>query len=256
MNRLLRKRAEEAPEKEEPKQDEPVTTVKETVQQRRIREYADDHRSEIWRSDESAPERFRDLRPIEGEYDLDDFLVPQLISGSRFSGHSVHWSNYTTFLKLYGDQPGVFNLDGGYDAYGVAVRLADISKDMLNTLLSMDQYASLDDEEVARVELEAISDAWEDWGRHDFLRAIEREFPDKEAEIDAMTDTDLLELFETLRQRLGAQWVHETGNRSYIDVDRIAETCKAADIPSRPAPKRVKPEPEEYPEEEAPEDTE
>jgi hypothetical protein len=258
---ILRKRAAEPKVEEAPDKDvDQIEAIKDTLIQSQVREYAQDHRAEIHRSEKSAPDRFRDLIPIRDDFSMDDFLVPTLLSGSKFSGNSVHHSNYRTFIRLYGDVPGVYPVIGGHDSFGIALKLGLITEEILETLRSMDDYASLDDEEVSKTETAAIVEAWEDWGRHDFIRALESEYPHREMAIDSLSDEDLLNLFETLRKRIGAEWVHETGNRSFIDVEPIAHVCMEEDLPTVPEddeePVEEDPLPEEVKEPEEPTDLE
>jgi hypothetical protein len=197
----------------------------------KVREYAALHRDEVYRSEVPLPERFRDLKTIAGKINMQDFLVPKLLSGSNFSGSSVHVSNYDVFLREFRDIAGVHTIVGGHDAFGIALRLDSITEEIYDALSKLDEYPSLDDDATGEVEREAIQEAWRDWARFDFLRALEEAFSEDEADIDALDDDQLQALFEILKARANAEWVHETGNRAYIDIARIVATATAADLP-------------------------
>jgi hypothetical protein len=102
------------------------------------------------------------------------------------------------------------------------------------------------------VEREAIEDAWLDWARYDFVKALEDHLGDEAgAQIDAMTDEQVMELFTTLRKQINAEWVFEPGGKAYINVDQIAAEAEAADLPDAPKGNR---EEEAPPAEDEPDD--
>jgi len=65
-----------------------------------------------------------DVRPIKGtEAALTDYFEPSYMGGSDYSGGSVEVSNHKVFLEEFGDLPGVHEIHGDFDMYGVAIRL-------------------------------------------------------------------------------------------------------------------------------------
>ena len=75
-----------------------------------------------------------DPKHVEGQFYLEKrlrdkellrstYLIPDLMVGSDYAGSDVEKSNYRSFLREYGKWTGVHALYGGYDTYGVAIRL-------------------------------------------------------------------------------------------------------------------------------------
>jgi hypothetical protein len=108
---------------------------KDNAQQKRVREFAQDHREQVYQATVARPDRFRDLVPQAGEVSMDDYLVPAMVCFTEFSGDATHRSNYTSFLGDFEGQPGVLKLTGAHGSIGLALRLGDISKPMLKVLV-------------------------------------------------------------------------------------------------------------------------
>jgi hypothetical protein len=193
-------------------------------------EYLNDHRKDVVQALEAEPTHFQDIRPYEGPLKGDLFYIPGSMSGSSFSGGSVEVSNYRSFMRKFEDTPGVFPIKGGHRSFGVAIRIGDMSNEILDTLEALDDYAAIDDADVSAVEEEAKAEAWEDWARSDFKAKLVEAFPDKEEEIDEMSDHQIKSIFETLLDRSGAYWSEDSGNSPFIDLDRVVNVATPEDF--------------------------
>jgi hypothetical protein len=196
-----------------------------------VMDYVEQHRELVFISDKEVPERFGDLRPLEGVSSVDPgaFLVPDTLSGSQQGKDSVTVSNYRVFVKRYAEVEGVFPIRGDQGSFGIAIRISAITAEMLDDLVAIEGYPALDDEEVAKVQHEDIDAAWDDWARYDFIRALEDRFPDAGEMIDGLDDDQTRELFDRIRRSIGADWI-EDGGSVFIDVDRVAEGVTLQDL--------------------------
>ena len=85
------------------------------------------------------------------------FVLPALMQGSDYSGGSIQRSNKRSFLKKYEKTEGVYEVYGGYNTYGVAIRL-DIyeSKEIKDVFDALENYPLIDDEDHTQ-----LKDEWE-----------------------------------------------------------------------------------------------
>jgi len=139
-------------------------------------------------------------------------------SGSDYAGDYVTVSNHRVWLR---DLGGV-DVYGGYGTYTVFVREGARTEEMDDALEGMEDYAVLDEDDATDVEMEAQDDAWENWARADYQRALIARFPDREEEVWSLDDEALRGNFDETREREALDWINETGNRAWIDVERVA----------------------------------
>lgn len=191
-----------------------------------------------------------DLRTIkDAEAALTDYFEPNYMGGSDYSGGSVEVANHRVFLEEFGDLPGVHETHGDFDSYGLAIRLDCITPAMIEVFEGLDNYPVIDEEAMSAVEREAQDEAWDNWVRHDYERALvaalnedqenttdqAHEFRDGclcrdclEEAIDRLED--LRSIFEKVASRINLYWVNETGNSATIDLDRIVAATTMADL--------------------------
>lgn len=161
------------------------------------------------------------------------YYVPELLSGSDYSGCSVTLANYREFLAKYGKFPGVFSLVGGYGTYAVAIRadvicgkLTGARADILETLRKLENYPCIDDESVSRVEMEAEHECWGSYGARDFAdhvgELLARLFGAgdilDDLDILAASDDTLSELYQELCVLSNDYPEHEMGGGVYFPM--------------------------------------
>lgn len=152
------------------------------------------------------------------------FLMPSLMSGSDYNGGSVNLSNKRSFLKLYGEVEGVYEVEGGYNTYGIVIRLDvyESNADIKKILDELDNYPLVDEEDHSALENEwdceymtdiLIPDLISNIDLETYIHDYEKLLEDKEAlehlAWDGMNDLSL-------------QMGHET-NSSYL---RSEDTSK------------------------------
>jgi hypothetical protein len=106
------------------------------------------------------------------------FIIPKYLSyGDYDLSTAIERSNYSVFLDKYGDMEGVYEVTGGYNSRGIALRLDSVDKDdMFDTFLGLEEYPILDEDHHSGLEHEMVEEAWENYGYDDLARALEREF--------------------------------------------------------------------------------
>ena len=178
------------------------------------------------------------------------FVLPAYLSGSDYSGGSVTVSNHRLFIEEFGELEGVHNVYGGYSSYGVAIR-ADVwnggsdqsdctwygaDEDVASCnvedgpcphqirewLKSIEDYPVADEDDLGQVEMEAQDEGWESWAESDFVREIEKLFPEDIDDIDVTESGKFRCWFEDLREAANVYWENETGNNAHVDVERVA----------------------------------
>ncbi len=161
------------------------------------------------------------------------YIIPELLSGSDYSGCSVTKANYNVFLDTHKDQLGVsmWTLFGGHGTYGIAIDRKNLTEDMQADLDSLEDYCRLSDDEVCQVEYDAENEAWENYIRSDFESALKKKFVPADEEytggieekIDNASSDTLWELFHDAMEKSNTYFEHETGGSVYVDIERVVE---------------------------------
>ena len=191
-----------------------------------------------------------DVRSIrDAEAALTDYFEPNYMGGSDYSGGSVEVANHKVFLEEFGDLPGVHEIHGDFDTYGVVIRLDCITPRMFEVFDGLDNYPVIDEEAMSEVEREAEDEAWDNWVRHDYERALvaalneDDEYATDKAHgsregclcQDCLEEAigkveDLRSVFEEVASRINVYWTNETGNSATIDVGRIVAATTLVDL--------------------------
>jgi hypothetical protein len=179
------------------------------------------------------------------------YILPDLLTGSDYSGSAVERSNYQTFLDAFGDLPGVHPVGGDFGSYGVAIhrktyqlaRRADADglrdshhdtiarlAEMYETLTALEDYPVLDDDAYCELEREWQDEAWDFYARGDYLKALAERISDgaEEHNIDAtiewldVDDGLIRQTFETVADDAGIYWEMENSS-TWIDAAQVAQ---------------------------------
>lgn len=161
------------------------------------------------------------------------YFVPELLSGSDYSGSSVTLANYREFLAEFDKLPGVFPLVGGCGTYAVAIRadvlcgeLSGRRAELLETLEALTDYPCIDEESVSEVENEAEHECWASYGARDFAdhvgELIARLFGAgnilDDLDIPAAGDDTLSELYRALCELSNDYPEHEEGGGVFFPM--------------------------------------
>jgi hypothetical protein len=180
---------------------------------------------------------------------LTDYFEPNYMGGSDYSGGSVEVANHKVFLEEFGDLPGVHEIHGDFDTYGVVIRLDCITSRMVAVFTALSNYPVICEEVLSDVEREAEDEAWDNWVRRDYERAVvaalnedeeyasdqPHEFRDGCLCQDCLREAiggleDLRSVFKQVASRINVYWSNETGNSATVNVERIAAATTLADL--------------------------
>lgn len=159
-----------------------------------------------------------EVRP-DGRYE-----VPDLLSGSDYSGCLVQRSNHDVWRETFADGEDQWwcSVIGGYCTYAIVIDMEAITDDAREFLDALEGYCIADDDHHSNMEMEAQSEAWESWTRRDFIQALEKRFDAEDLDV-AADKIALFELFYETSDRIGEYWVNEQGSDMYINVDKIVK---------------------------------
>jgi hypothetical protein len=181
------------------------------------------------------------------------YIMPDLLSGSDYSGGAVERSNHRAFINAFGHLPGIHAVYGGHGTYAIAVsvrmyRLSMVASpysglSILRTLAEMYEALSalqgddpvIDDEALREVERELQDEAWDHCVRKDYLTALEGRLEDLAAENDidaaiewrSIDDGEIRRVFEIAAADAGVYW-EKDGADYWIDAEKAAA---ATDFP-------------------------
>lgn len=167
--------------------------------------------------------------------DARDILMPEHMVGGDYSGDSSTRANYTSFMAEFGEVPGVIAIYGSHGSYAVGIRIEAVNEEMVEILEKLQDYPIIDEEKMSEVESEWENEAWENWARSDFRRALTRKFPAREDDIDEFFDNEgedfdtVWALFEDARERSNTDWRTEHSGM-HIDIDRVVAAVDEEDL--------------------------
>jgi hypothetical protein len=160
------------------------------------------------------------------------YLVPALLSGSDYSGSLVQKSNHKSFSETFADGENKWWADapGGHSTYAVVIDMQAVPEDkeeeVAEFLNALSDYPLADESLHSEMEMEAQNEAWEDWGRKDFRKAIEATYEvdlDKaEEELgEEVLNRKLSDLFYKASDKANEYWANEQGDSMWIDMERV-----------------------------------
>lgn len=192
---------------------------------------------------------------LQSDDPADNWWMPNLTSGSDYSGTLVHRANCTSVMEHASEcehcRDRVVEVCGGAGSFGVAVRGDVECPDLFGMFDALADYPVLDDDAHSALEAEAEAEAWENWACADFVCALQRRIDDPEDPAfldsealgrDAEIDDDLTcgdlgwdaagtaadypavnYVFDCARVAANEYWENESGDSIYIDVAKCAE---------------------------------
>lgn len=89
-----------------------------------------------------------------------------------------------------------------------------------------DDYAILDEERLSEMEAAETVEAWEDWARTDYVRALCKRFGAEEA--DSINPEDVKTVFDSAASAASVYWIQDERSMS-IDVGKVAEATELDD---------------------------
>jgi len=161
------------------------------------------------------------------------YLLPALLGGSDYSGSLVERSNYKAFSELFSDGFDEWwtNAPGGHGTFAVLIDMQsvpeEVETEVAEFLNALHDYPLADYDLHSEMEMEAQSEAWENWAKKDFTRALEKEF---DVDLDGVSDEAIFGLFRVGMDRANVEWVNESGDSMYIDIKRIVAKISEEDL--------------------------
>jgi hypothetical protein len=181
--------------------------------------------------------RETDVWPAPGKIVL---LVPSSLSGSNYgSGDLTTRINHDLFLEDFGDRADVVDVSGPQRAYGVGILADSEDDDLRRALEGLEQYPLYAEDRHYAHEQDAEIASWEGYARREYLSRLTDRAPDVATEelLDLLESFDVEEgetdpvydLFETVRERAGMEWLTE-GQDRVVDVEKVAAATDLDDV--------------------------
>jgi hypothetical protein len=162
--------------------------------------------------------------------DEEPWSILEYATGSDYSGSLVEVSNYNGLCELLeehhpdGSEPVVWcRTHGGHGTFGLLVRYELLADEVREAIDALEDYPLLDDEAHSQLECEAQGEAWENWARRDFERALSsamgvEDFPE-------MGSDTAHGLFDTAAEAANCYWENQSGGDMYVDIARVVKQC-------------------------------
>lgn len=150
-----------------------------------------------------------------------------------YDASSLHRSNYRTFSDTYSQE--LLLADG--DGEGLSLDVRFITAEMLEDILSLENYPLLSEDDHSYQESEDQQEAWENWAERDFRRALENRLctvleDEEEAEtiLESLSADSLSSLFHGLSNAIGEYWQEEHCSGWWMDCEKVAESLSEEEI--------------------------
>lgn len=181
---------------------------------------------------DTTPLTGRDAFHAWGEASKRLVFVPSLCSGSDYIGGSLTRSNFRVFADKFKSSKAEkwWELYGGHGTYAIAIALDCADAGMVEFFEGLADYPSADDDELCEVEREAEDEAWENWIRSDFTRALKARFPELEDLINDTEDGDARQWLALGMERANEYFEHEEGGSVFVRLEKVVSALKAEDL--------------------------
>lgn len=107
-----------------------------------------------------------------------EWVVPERATYSDYSVGMVERANYESFVEAFAEHQEVewLPVHGGHGTTGFIIRVdADERVPEIGEFFgALENYPVIDDERLSRLEMEAIDEAWDSYGRSDFTRHMRK----------------------------------------------------------------------------------
>lgn len=152
-------------------------------------------------------------------------------------------ANFKHFEDRY-SEPEILTASYGWNGESIVVDLRFASKDLIESIVALENYPLANEELYSELEMEEQTSAWEggysrDWfkilsGELDRYAANDAEMYWAEELIEATVSADVaFELFEQCREAANQYWeVEDLSAGAYINMDRIAAQLTGQDLVS------------------------
>lgn len=164
-----------------------------------------------------------------------EFISSNLWTGSDYSGSLVEKSNQKELVEQFGKLPGVHELSGGHNTYGLVFHVPTVMTwdesertTLIDMLQGLENYPLINEEAHSLLEFEAQQEAWDDWAGRDFVREITKEY--QLYDLTVLDEDAFLRFFEEMRERANEYWEIETGGSAHIRLERIAKKMTDRDL--------------------------
>jgi hypothetical protein len=159
------------------------------------------------------------------------YVIPDLMTYSDYSnGRVIQESNYRAFLvecENEEDNPNaIIRLHGGYDTNALAIKVSQLTENMLECLTSLEDYPVLDEQIMSELELEGQNEAWELWARDDFIKELQEKL---NIELVDSQEDGLLKLFWQASEKANEYWF-EDGCSQYIRIEKLVAKIELSDL--------------------------
>jgi len=182
---------------------------------------------------------YGDFQEFKGEVTEENkkdlFIVPGNFEGSDYSGGTVQLSNHRSFLEMFKEVEGVYDLYGAYGTFGIAIRLdvSETHEEIKEVLNSLEDYGLINDEDLSQLENEQETEHMPELIK-DVRRGIDLDeyVPEMDSLIE---DDDKLEhlIWDGINER-NLEWEHTTTGAylspcevlPYVRDKLLIEYCK------------------------------
>jgi hypothetical protein len=158
-------------------------------------------------------------------------FVPSYCSGSDYNGGALVRSNVKALEELAdGEELVHWMLHGGHGTHGIAFPLWERSEELVRVLEGLGNYPVVDESLMSELESEEETEAWDNWVRSDFTRALESATG---VDLSEVADSELSTLFYERMQETSTYFEH-TDEGPHIDVEALADDVEREELLSLP----------------------
>jgi hypothetical protein len=116
---------------------------------------------------------------------------------------------------------GIVELNESYSTDSLLFPIDSLNdSELIEIFEGLEDYCSLDDENVSELEIELESECFDCFGRDDFRRELEKLFPDLEQVIEDLTDEQISEVYYESARNINYEiFTVESGTSGHFDFD-------------------------------------
>lgn len=171
---------------------------------------------------------YGDLKQVKFPNDEKEDLwyMPNLMSGSDYSGDTVTRSNFLEMKSYVEMSKHIKEVYGGHGSYGIAFNVSKLkgkfALELVDIFKQLENYPLIDDEAMSNLEMELENEYWENDLKEEFCKQIEKSLQSIGFTVEVDRDsTWLWEAYRILMDKTNTYLVFETGCTVYLDVEEL-----------------------------------
>lgn len=189
---------------------------------------------------------WKEYHNLYGE-EADVLYMPDVASGSDYSGSDVEKSNYEALKRDYLKRSKyVYDVAGGHGTYAIAFNLTrlkgKLAEELADTFKSLSDYPLYDEDHWSELQTRQEEEDWASWIEGDFKRELKKSleklgvgvYEIGEGIIEGGSVNSLWDIYLELKEATNTEYIIEEGCSGYVDLEKLCNPYSLGEVIAKP----------------------